>query len=571
MSKVIYLDVDEEITSVIDRIKKVQDNKNKEIILYFPRRASLIKSIVNLKLLKKQIDLLDKSILVVTPDETGMSLAKKSGFKVKKNLEKKENGDNNANEIDFEKKYNKKNKVDIEKFLRKDNDVRAEDKDRKFLQEKNSKNKEGIKKKKAKQFLSFLGNKKNDKKKRASKKSREGKVVLLPSFGFRSLLFFFLISFVLISIIFFVVLPKATIIVVPKTEPFSSDMELSVSGEVEGLDIKNKIIPGNLEEVELKSEKIQFDSSGEKDVGVKAQGTVTLYNNYSSSPQPLVASTRLQTQGKTYYILSEVLIPGATIEDGKQVPGKVEVVVEAENPGEEYNIGASDFIIPGLTPLRQKNIYGKSGSPMTGGSNKRVKIVTEEDLNKAKDFLLEEVYQEGIQKLESNIDNGYMIIPSATEKEIIELRTNGENEKEMENFEMEVRAKIITMSFNENDLRELVFENLNSELTQEKFFLNQDIKNGIDFEKKDFNIEFQKLDLSLHINKEVGWDIDEKMIKKVIKGKNKEETEKYLLDNSLGEEVMVDFWPFWVKKVPQIEKKIKIILDTSKNIDKIRK
>jgi hypothetical protein len=60
----------------------------------------------------------------------------------------------------------------------------------------------------------------------------------------------------------------------------------------------------------------------------------------------------------------------------------------------------------------------------------------------------------------------------------------------------------------------------------------------------------------------VAWKIDEKIIKKAIKGKNREETVKYLLENSTGKEVKVDFWPFWVEKVPQIEKKIKIILDT---------
>lgn len=552
MSKVIYLDVDEEITSVIDKIKKVQDKQ--DIALFFPKRAILTQSIVNLKLLKKQIDLLNKNILIITSDETGFNLAKKSGFKVKKTLEK----DKSIEKVNIEEED--KSKINIEKFL-KNNDEKTENK--KVL-------KNDLPKKKDKQFLNFLNNN-NSKKKRASRKSGKGKVVLLPSFGFRSLLFFFLISFILISIIFFVVLPKAIITIAPKLEPFSSDVDISVSGNVDSLDQANKMIPGVIEEVEIKSTSKKFNSTGEKDVGVKTQGTVILYNNYSSSPQPLIASTRLQSQGKTYFLLSETTIPGAKIEGGEQVPGKKEVMVEAEESGEEYNIGPSNFVIPGLAPSRQKNIYGKSEVSFSGGSTKQVKVITEEDLNKAKESLLEEIFQKGIEDIESKIKKERMIVESTAQKEIIELKTNGENEKEMDNFEMELKAKIIAMSFYKDDLEKLIFTNLNNELAQEKFFVDENIEEGIDFEGTDFNVEHKKLDLRLHINKQVGWRIDETVVKKAIKGKTSEESVKYLLENSIGEKAEVNFWPFWIKKVPQIEKKIKVILDTSENIDKISK
>ena len=529
MPKVIYLDVDEEITSVIDKIKKVQGKQN--IDLFFPKRASLTKSIVNLKLLKRQTDLLNKNIFIVTSDETGANLAKKSGFKVKGSLK-----ENNGEEKTRDKSEENKNKIDIEKFLKSDkkkNDYEL-NKD-KLL----SKEKKGIEnnlsEKRDKPFLNFLNSKSNSKKKRASKKTKNGKVILLPSFGFKSLLFFFLISFILISIIFFVVLPKATVSITPKLEPFSGDIEISVSASVDNLDQISKIIPGQIEEVEIKSNNKKFDSTGEKDIGKKAQGTIIIYNNYSSSPQVLVASTRLQSQGKTYFLLSETSIPGAKIEGGEQVPGIKEIVVEAEMSGEEYNIGPSDFVIPGLTLSRQKNIYGKSEISFSGGTNEKVRVVTEDDLNKAKDNLIEEVYQKGIKDIENNIDSNSMFIKDMTHKEIIELKTNGENEKEMDNFEMELRAKIIAMSFNKNDLEELTFDVLKNELSQEKFFINENIQEGINYEEINFNIEHRKLDLKLHVNKDVAWKIDEKLTKKAIKGKNSEETVKYLSDNSIGE------------------------------------
>jgi hypothetical protein len=559
MSKVIYLDVDEEITSVIDKIKKVKDQK--KIILFFPKRASLTQSIVNLKLLKKQIDLLSKDILVVTSDETGFNLTKKSGFEVRKTL-KEDNG--NANNVDIEKKEKEEiSKINIENFLNnnKESENKSENSSTFLKTDNNLKN--DLAKKENKSFLSFLSSKDNFKKKRASRKSNKEKVILLPSFSFRSLLFFFLISCILISIIFFIVLPKATITIVPRLEPFSSDLEIYISGNAESLNQENKIVPGVMEEAEIKSDRKKFNSTGEKDIGVKAKGSVILYNSYSSNPQTLVSSTRLQSQGKTYYLLSEVTIPGAQIEGGKQVPGKIETVIEAEEFGEEYNLSSASFIIPGLALSKQKNIYGESEGSIAGGTSQKIKIITEEDLNKAKDALLAEVSQKGISDIEGKIGSENMIIDNTVQAEIIELNTSGEKEKEMDDFEMELKAKILAMSFKKNDLQELVFTNLNKELSQEKFFINENIEEGINFEKIDFNIEYKKLDLKLHINKEVAWKVDEKVIKKAIKRKTSEESVKYLLENSMGKEAKVDFWPFWVKKVPQIEKKIEIILDTS--------
>jgi len=551
MSKVIYLDVDEEITSVIDKIKKVEAKQ--AVALFFPKRASLTKSIVNLKLLKKQVDLLGRNIFIVTSDETGFNLAKRSGFAVRKTLNK---NNDDIEKVDFKEKE-KIDRIDIKRFLKNNEELENEIENKDYF----SKNNQAIKKDKP--FLNFLNNKKEPKKKRSSRKLEKGKIVLLPSFGFKSLLFFSLISFILVSIIFFVVLPKATITIVPKSEPFSSDFEFSVSSNVENIDHENKIISGLIEEVDMKSGTEKFDATGEKDKGTKARGSVIIYNSYSSDPQLLIASTRLQSQGKIYFLLSETTIPGAKIEGGKQVPGVKEVFIEAEVSGEEYNIGPADFIIPGLAITKQKNIYGKSEVAMTGGNTEKIKIITEEDLNRAKDSILGKITQKGIEDIEKRIDGENMIVENTVQKEIIELKTNGEKGKEKDNFEMELRAKIIAMSFNKKEAEELTFTSLNKELSPEKFFINSDIENGVDFEGVDFNIEHKQLSLKLHINKEVAWKIDEKIIKKSIKGKNKEEVVRYLLENSIGEDVKVDYWPFWVEKVPQIEKKIKIILDTS--------
>ena len=55
----IYLESDEEITSVVDRLRK---SEAKEIILVIPKGTALLQSIVNLKLLKKEAEKLKKHL-----------------------------------------------------------------------------------------------------------------------------------------------------------------------------------------------------------------------------------------------------------------------------------------------------------------------------------------------------------------------------------------------------------------------------------------------------------------------------------------------------------------------------
>ena len=82
--RTIYTEVDEEITSIIERVKKTPVE---EIALVIPRRSFLSQSIVNLKLLKNQSEKYGKKILLVTRDSLCRSLAEKVGIATSKKLD----------------------------------------------------------------------------------------------------------------------------------------------------------------------------------------------------------------------------------------------------------------------------------------------------------------------------------------------------------------------------------------------------------------------------------------------------------------------------------------------------
>ena len=82
--KLVYLELEEEITSVIDKVQRISDN---EVTLVVPKGANLIQSIVNLKLLRKHAGMQGKDITIVTGDPVGVNLAKRAGLRAKQRVE----------------------------------------------------------------------------------------------------------------------------------------------------------------------------------------------------------------------------------------------------------------------------------------------------------------------------------------------------------------------------------------------------------------------------------------------------------------------------------------------------
>ena len=74
MNQVFYLESDEEITKVIDRIRKSDEDG---VVLVIPRGSSMVQSIINLKLLKRTARDLKKGIALVCGDATAEHLAER--------------------------------------------------------------------------------------------------------------------------------------------------------------------------------------------------------------------------------------------------------------------------------------------------------------------------------------------------------------------------------------------------------------------------------------------------------------------------------------------------------------
>jgi len=104
-------------------------------------------------------------------------------------------------------------------------------------------------------------------------------------------------------------------------------------------------------------------ATGRETVEEKASGRIIVYNNHSSATQRLIKNTRFESpEGLIFRINESVEIPGMTKStDGEIVPGVISAEVFADGTGEQYNIDASQFTIPGLKGTDQyEDMYAES-------------------------------------------------------------------------------------------------------------------------------------------------------------------------------------------------------------------
>lgn len=105
-------------------------------------------------------------------------------------------------------------------------------------------------------------------------------------------------------------------------------------------------------------------ASGTENAEEKASGNVTIYNE-TNKVMRLIKNTRFQTKdGLVFRIPASLDVPAMQ----GTTPGSIAATVFADETGPKYNVGPSDFTLPGLksSPDFEK-IYAKSTAAFSGG------------------------------------------------------------------------------------------------------------------------------------------------------------------------------------------------------------
>jgi len=378
------------------------------------------------------------------------------------------------------------------------------------------------------------------------------------NFPKKSLIILGIVSVVLFGVIIYLSTGSAKIDITPKKQSLDLQIKVSASDKFSLVDVGLNKIPGQLFNIEKSASQV-FQATGEKEVAQKARGIITIYNEYGTTPQPLIATTRFQTpEGLIFRTLKGVTVPGTKVENGKIIPGIVNVEVIADKPGQSYNISATKFGIPAFSERndtgRYEKIYGKSTEAMKGGIVGMAKVVTDLDFNTAKQTLSDQVTKDVEDSLRNQI-SGLKVINAST-TQLKEVESTAKADEVADSFTMAVGGSIKTVGFKEDDLKGLIKQYVDK--TQNLTAIPE--KLTITYTDIVFDDTNNTMTFMVNIKGNGYAKIDIEKIKTDLADKSEKAIKDYFKSSSASavESVKVVLSPFWVKRIPEDKERIKL-------------
>lgn len=300
---------------------------------------------------------------------------------------------------------------------------------------------------------------------------------------------------------------------------------------------------------------LEVPASGEKEISRKAEGTIIVYNTGSKS-QRLRATTRFETpDGKVYQVEDAITVPGKSTVGGVEKPGSLEIVVLAETPGEEFNIGLSDFTLPGLegTSL-EKVVYARSKTAMTGGFVGVEREVSEDDRLKAETELKTILRQELLAEAGAQVPEDFILISSLSDITFENLPQSLSSSKNSTNVNM--RGHLSGVMFQRVEL--------STTLTKEKSNLSQgelvDLTGletlSISFATTTDLSTADEITFSVSGESKVVWETDEVALRADLLGKSKKDLTGVLSNYQSISQATATIRPFWKRSFPSDGDKI---------------
>ena len=566
---VIYVEPEDDITDIILKIEK---SKEKIVALVPPKKAGVFRSVVNIKLISKSGATSGKKIVLVTTDPSILRLAGAAKIPVTKKLqtaptipevEKEPAETTSKEELVEESDGTVETEEDVEELededKEEDNKKDAEEKEEESDKEEDDNEEEGEDKKPA------------AKAKSAKKKPSKGgnkfinwihdhkKLAIAGGIGIVLLILFLVWAFV--------IAPAVTVTVGIRTT--SNNFSENVTFTTTQSDEKAGEGVFYLEEKKIEdTQEVEFEATGEKNIGEKATGEVIVYAYF---PLNVKASTQI-AEGETFTISglvykatkSETLVynghgrsdcankdnPEGLVDYGCRINGSVSV--EAIEPGSKYNIAASST---GWDT--NARVFAYSANSMSGGTDDKITVVQQSDIDKAKESLTSANEKENKEKLLETLGEDALKIESSFNQstaDIVSTPGVGEEVKKGEKAKLKAVTTASIYVIDKTKVEEFIKEKANIADDQKIYEMNNPF---IDNFSKSSSGYIGKLKTSYL----TGPELSVSSIVEMIRGKGLGDAQHILKDISGVTEVRMDGSFPWVMTVPGDSNRITVNLE----------
>lgn len=536
---VIYIDIEDDITAIIEKLK----NANEKIVALVPPKGNpVLQSIVNLKLLKRAAAGAGKRPVLVTSNQALTALAGGLELYVTKNLQSKPILATQDSEAELE------DSIEVSD----QDDVLAKSGDSVSLTELNDDEVELTG-----EEIAALKSENEDvvEGKKPVKKPKKGtaKVPNFDSFRKKLLIGGGVALLLLIVGIFIFGRGKASIVVRAETTPVDIAFEAHLNANSASSDPQTANLKAVLQE-KKQSVSQSFPATGQKDIGEKATGNVKFSSDSFSALLAginIPAGTSITSAGGKVFITDEAVKLTASPSGNQKTIG-----VTAAESGPSYN-GASGNVsgVP-------SSVSAKFTGSTSGGTTQLVKVVTQDDVEKAKESLNQQdtnaVKEELKQAMGANVTVLEDSLTVATGQAMSEPAVG----QEANEAKLTVEITYTLLGLASKDLGEVLDFQITSQMTNKE--QQRVYENGISdarFEK--ISADAKTATYKITTLAYYGPQFDIEKLKSESAGKKFGEVRSYLQDLPGVKGVDISLSPFWARTLPG-EDRVHIKLDVDK-------
>ncbi|MFA5829496.1 MAG: hypothetical protein WC843_03305 [Candidatus Gracilibacteria bacterium] len=569
--KVIYIEIDDEVTQIYDRLKQL---RMKNIYIVAPKRAIIFQSIINLRILKRKAEDLGKNIYIITNDLNGVHLATQIGLTVYDKLEGHEHPSLVSGKFLEDQQNITPLKASINAL---DDDAPTRQTERKLSIS------EMIRTGKRKGLAIIAKNLslKKQKKDAAKKGDDKGKLVLVAP-NRQALIALIVVSLIILLTITYIALPGSTLHLTPKSNVLETSVNIILAdvdlnqGELDTHPVHE--IPSYTITTTIKKA-MTYQATGKNFQGQNATGVITVINA-SNQPWPLIANTRFQTSENLVFRSQKyVTVPA----QNGNTPGTIDIPVVADPLdamnqviGERGNVGPTKFFLPGLSADNQKKLYAENKTNMTGGKTIVNKQIAKEDLAAAQAKMQADLKASAQVELQSVINKqnnqqktnlvlltDSKAIQSGDAK--VTIPPNLEGQK-LDSFDVQGEITVSGVAYDQTEMMNMLKSELKLKKNPEKRLVHID-DNSLTYRVVDIDAVNKKVKITATIKGIEEFEISPekengarliKKIKEHVVGKDIKEARDYIQNLPEIDKVKVDSWPAWAPTMPSVPDNIRI-------------
>ena len=570
----IYVDIDDEITALID---KVRNSSARVVALVLPKRASVLQSIVNMKLLKRTADSEKKNIVLITTEAGLLPLAGAVGIHVAGSLNSKPEipaapsmGGGETETIDEDLSLPLDEEEETPDYAKaagagasigaladaasrsgqvpsKANDsvetLELDNEDSKLPEE-------------AAAGVAAAGAAEDAKKAVKPKKDKHLKV---PNFDrFRMLIVvgvLLLIGLIILGVFAFSVWPHATINIKTNASTVNTSANLTLDPQTQTVDAVNGDIPAK-QVSQQKTFTQTVNTTGQKNEGTQASGSVTMTATdcsltYQGTPSFTIPSgTGISYNSLTYITQADTQMSYSGFKNGCfDYSSNGSTNIQAQSAGSQYNATITNGTVASYSGVTA------SGSA-SGGTDNIVQIVAQADITSAtskinannsgtlKQDLMNELRGEGMYPIEVTFTSGS---PQISASPNVGTTSNTVTVTETITYTM-FGAKL-------SDLQSVLVSNIHSQTSKNQNIISYGLNQGA-FKQSGSSGSTDEVSVSTLAT--VGPNISVAAIKKQAAGKSPQAIISSIKNNPDVTSVTVRLSPFWVSHAPSSTSKITV-------------